>query len=197
MLNARGVAFVLGLLVFVTYAEILQEYKVETITDEWSGEKYRIANAVVGARTPSGNAALEMTALRTSTQPNGSEGTAWIKLWCKQIPANTGTASFKVTYADSSSKVITQMTTADGDLVDIPVHFDAASEDGDGYWFLSGYNFRADEYVLKNAVKLVAKVTWYEPYVSAMASLGTGYFVFGATDLSEVRKVLNYEFSKE
>jgi hypothetical protein len=193
----RTAVAVLGLLISIAYATVAKEIEVTTSTDEWSGDKSRMAEAVIEAPASAGDADLVIGVLKTAKQESGSQGAAMMQLWCKDFPASQGNMSLKVFYADSSSKVITQTMNADGELADIAVAFQNADADRGGYWYMSVYLFRTDEQVLKNAVRLVAKVTWQEPYLTEMAFAGTGYFVFGASDLREARKVLNYEFTNE
>jgi hypothetical protein len=193
----KASALMLGLVASLAQATISQEFNVESKKDEWTGKETRWAKAFITATSTTEDGVMLMAVLKTAGQAGGSQGCAWITLLCRQLPSRSGKVSLKVTYSDSSSKVITQTKNTKDELTDITVGFQQVDPEGRGYQFMGAYFFRADDQILSDAVKLIAKVAWDKPYLTEMAFAGSGYFVFGTKDLREVRKVLNYEFSKE
>jgi hypothetical protein len=189
--------FVLVLSVSTTYAAVTKGFGVETMTDgARSGGDIRVASAAITAAATAGGATLTVEFLNTDKQKRGVQGSAMMIMLCKQLRALSGRMTWRITYADSSFRVITKTTDADGEVSTMNAAFWKADEEGAGYCFMIPYFFQNDEEVLKDAVRLVASVKWDEPCLSESAPVETGLFVFGAADLREACRVLNFRFAE-
>lgn len=189
----NGLLTVLLLLTVPVQAAVFNGFTVKAVDNAWEGKTTHMATTYVNAFTTLEDCELRIGFMRTDHQEGLSQGSAIMLLLSPLFWGNRGQVSWKVFYADSSSRVITQYKAMNDTTADLMVEL-VSGDEGSSYQYGGAMVMRRDDQILKNAVKLVVRVRW-DSQSQANASTQAD-LVFYRDDLVEARKVLNYEFSR-